>query len=78
MNDGIVTVNVGKRGVSDNLINEINTLLEKRGAVRVKLLRNFRQNLSGADRKELAMEIAEKINGRLVDLRGFVLTFKRC
>ncbi len=78
MNDGIVTVNVGKRGVSDNLINEINTLLEKRGAVRVKLLRNFRQNLSGANRKELAMEIAEKINGRLVDLRGFVLTFKRC
>ncbi len=78
MSEGIVTINVGKRGINDNLINEINTLLEKRGAVKVKLLRNFRQNLSGSGRKELAMEIAEKINGRLVDLRGFVLTFKRC
>ena len=30
------------------------------------------------EEKELAQEIASKVNGKLVDFRGFVLTFKRC
>ncbi len=78
MSDGIVTLNVGKRGINDNLITEINTLLEKKGVVRVKMLKNFRHDTSGAGRRELAEKIAEKVDGKLVDLRGFVLTFKRC
>ncbi len=78
MSDGIVTLNVGKKGINDNLIMEINNLLEKRRVVRIKMLKNFRQEISGADRKRLAEEIAKKVDGELVDLRGFVLTFKRC
>jgi len=73
----VVTINVGKRGINDNLIKEINTILEKRGIVKVKMLRNFRM-AAGVDRKTLAKEIASKVNGKLVDFRGFVLTFKRC
>ncbi len=73
----VVTINVGKKGINDNLIKEINMILEKRGIVKVKMLRNFR-NASGADKKTLAKEIASKVNGTLVDFRGFVLTFKRC
>ncbi len=78
MSDNIVTINVGKKGINDNLVREINTLLEKRGVVKVKMLKNFRQNYGYLDRKEMAKEIAEKVKGDLVDLRGFVLTFKRC
>lgn len=79
MSDRVITINVGKKGINDNLIREINTILEKRGMVKVRMLRNFRNiTMGGADRKTLAMEIAEKVNGELVDLRGFVLTFKRC
>lgn len=73
----VVTINVGKRGINDNLIKEINTILEKRGIVKVRMLRNFR-NVAGADKKTLAKEIASKVNGELIDFRGFVLTFKRC
>ena len=73
----VVTINVGKRGINDNLIKEINTILEKRGIVKVKMLRNFR-NVAGADKKTLAKEIASRVNGKLVDFRGFVLTFERC
>jgi RNA-binding protein len=72
----VVTINVGKSGVTESLINEINLLLEKRGTVRVKMLRNFRES-SGKHKKELAEEIASKVKGKLVDFRGFVLTFER-
>ncbi len=73
----IVTVNVGKNGITESLINEINFQLEKHGIVKVKMLKNFRLS-SGKHKKELAQEIASKVNGKLVDFRGFVLTFKRC
>ncbi len=78
--DNIVTINVGKKGITEGLINEINTVLEKRGIVKVRMLKNFRTigELEGKDKKQLAKEIAEKVNGKLVDFRGFVLTFKRC
>ncbi len=78
MNESVVTINVGKKGVNDNLIREINAILEKKGIVRVRMLRNFRSSSDVADRKELARKIAENVNGNLIDLRGFVLTFKRC
>ncbi len=78
MNESVVTINVGKKGVNDNLIREINAILEKKGIVRVRMLRNFRSGSDVADRKELARKIAENVNGNLIDLRGFVLTFKRC
>ncbi len=70
----IVTVNVGKKGLTESLINEINLQLEKRGVVKVKMLRSFRGD---ADRKELARMIESRVKGELVDLRGFVLTLKR-
>ncbi len=72
--DRIATVNVGKNGLTESLINEINFQLEKRGVVKVKMLRNFR---GGRNRKELADMIASKVKGELVDFRGFVLTFKK-
>ncbi len=72
----VVTINVGKNGVTESLINEINLLLEKRGTVRVRMLRNFRES-SGKHKKELAEEVASKVKGKLVDFRGFVLTFER-
>ncbi len=75
----VVTINIGKKGITEEVINEINSVLEKRGIVKVRMLRNFRNFTSGGKhKKELAQEIASKVNGKLVDFRGFVLTFKRC
>ena len=58
----VVTINVGKKGLTENLINEINLQLEKRGIVKVKMLRSFRKK----DKKELAQEIASKVKGCLL------------
>jgi len=75
-----VVINVGKKGVTEGLINEINMLIEKRGRVKVRMLRNFREmgEAEGKDKKMLAQEISSKVKGKLVDFRGFVLTFERC
>lgn len=69
----MVTINVGKKGLTDNVIKEINLQLEKRGIVKVKMLKSFRNK----DKRELAEEIKAKVNGKLVDFRGFVLTFEK-
>ena len=70
----ICKINAGKKGITENLITEINFQLEKHETVKVKMLRSFRNK----ERKELAEEIASKVNGKLVNLKGFVMTFKRC
>ncbi len=71
-----MAINIGKKGITEGVVKEINMLLEKKGVVKVKLLKNFR-NFVNKDRRELAREIASKVDGELVDLRGFVLTFKK-
>jgi len=74
----VITINIGKKGLTENVIKEINTILEKHGIVKVRMLKNFRTiTMKGKDKRELAMEIAKHVNGKLVDFRGFVLTFKR-
>ncbi len=72
----VITINIGKRGINEGVINEINTILEKYGIVKVRMLRNFRSSTK-MDKKELANEIARRVKGELVDFRGFVLTFRR-
>lgn len=72
----VVKINIGKNGITENVIREINFQLERHGIVKVKMLKNFRMS-SKKHKKELAEEIASKINGKLIDFRGFVLTFKR-
>ncbi|MCC6027841.1 MAG: RNA-binding protein [Archaeoglobi archaeon] len=70
----IARINVGKKGLTESLLNEINLLLEKRGIVKVKLLRNsgMREN------KELVVkELIERLGCRVTDVRGFVITIER-
>jgi RNA-binding protein len=69
-------INVGKKGLTKNLINEINFQLKKQGVVKVRVLRSFRA-LEGKDKREFVEELASKVNGKLVDFRGFVLTFEK-
>lgn len=48
-----VVINVGKKGITEGLINEINMIIEKRGRVKVRMLRNFREmgEAEGKDKK---------------------------
>jgi RNA-binding protein len=72
----VPVVNIGKSGLTQDLIDEINFQLEKHGKIKIKMLRSFRNSLE-LDRKELAKVVGKSIKGRLVSLRGMVLTFER-
>ena len=56
---------IGKEGVSDNVLTSINLLLEARELVKIKLLKN-----SDEDVKETANDIARKLDGDVVQVIG--------
>lgn len=75
MTSDLKTVNIGKNGVTPELVEELNTLLSKYKTVRVKLLKSARLKQS---RKDITEDVSLKTKSRLVDLRGnvFILSKK--
>ncbi len=69
------TLQVGKNGVTDNLIAEIKIQLKKKKKLRIKILRSA---MTERDRKEIAAEVADLTRSRLLQLRGntFILSKK--
>jgi len=59
---------IGKRGINENIIEDINDHLKKRKLIKIKLLKSFR----GKDTNKIAEEIAEKTNSKIIDIIGFV------
>jgi RNA-binding protein len=70
----MVKINVGKNGITESLINEINFQLEKRGTVKVKMLRNFERR---RERDLVVKELTERLKCRVIDIKGFVMTLER-
>jgi len=64
-------VRVGKNGLTEGIIKEIEKHLKKKKIVKVKILNSF---IEGKDKKELAEELAEKTNSRLIHAVGFTVT----
>ncbi|MEM4429677.1 MAG: YhbY family RNA-binding protein [Thermofilaceae archaeon] len=75
----IVVVRVGKRGVTDELIAEIDNVLRSKGIVKVKLLKNFREafEVDREVKEELVNALAKKLNATIVELRGYTFVLKR-
>jgi len=65
---------IGKNGLSEGVIREIDRHLEDKEVVKVKALRSAIK-ATGLDRKQLAAKVAALLNARLLDVRGrtFVL-----
>jgi len=72
----LYTVRIGKKEITEGVIREIDHALDKHGAVKVKMLRSFRE-ATGADRREVAEEVARLVNARLVGVRGFTFILVR-
>ncbi|MEB3844230.1 MAG: YhbY family RNA-binding protein [Desulfurococcales archaeon] len=66
---------IGKKGVTEEILREIDLRLKKKKIVKVKMLKTAIEAMGGADRRILAREIAKALNAKLVGVRGrtFVL-----
>lgn len=63
---------IGKSGISDNLINQLSDALEARELIKVSVLET-----APADAKTLGVEIAEATNSTLVQTVGSKITLYR-
>jgi RNA-binding protein len=69
-----VTVTVGKHGITDATIDELNRHLKKDKLVKVRLLKSATHE---ADMNLQAQELADKTRSRLVETRGSTAVFHR-
>ncbi len=69
------STHVGKNGVTDSLVEEINRQLKDNKLVKVKVLKSA---LESMPRDEIAKVLAEKTGSELIEVRGnTVVLFKR-
>ena len=60
---------IGKRGLAESVIDEINTQLEKDGVLKVEIRKGALIS-TGMDRKAIAEKVAELTDSELIDVRG--------
>ena len=66
---------IGKNGINENVISEINGHLERRRLIKIKLLPAF---LDSNDRRIIALKLATKTNSKLVQqIGGIVVLYKK-
>ncbi len=72
MGDRIRTLQIGKGGINENLLNEIGSQLGKHKILRIRILRSARKE---EDSKVIARGVSERVKAKLVNVRGntFVL-----
>jgi len=61
------TVNVGKEGVTDQIVGEVAKQLDAREIIKVKILKTA---LHEEETKNIATTVAEQTESELVDVRG--------
>ena len=68
-------VRIGKNGLTDSALRQVQLLLNKRKLVKVKLLKSF---MESNERKVSAEELALRTGAELIDQVGFVVVlYKR-
>ncbi len=75
----IVVVRVGKSGVTEGLLFELDNVLRARGLVKVKLLKNFRDayGVESGNKDEVAAELAKALGAEVVETRGYTIVLRR-
>lgn len=67
MKEKIKTLQIGKTGVTENLLDEIKNQLKKHKILNIRILKSARKERS---REIIAQEVSERAKARLVDIRG--------
>jgi len=69
-----VVVQIGKSGLTDAALKEIDRQLKEKKLIKIRLQRSF---VLGKDQKEVAREIAEKTKSRIVSVVGNTISLYR-
>ncbi len=72
----VVTVNIGKNGLSEKVLAEIDNVLKSRGVVKVRLLKNFRDTY-GYTREDVAVILSQRLGAEVIGIRGYVIALRR-
>jgi RNA-binding protein YhbY len=70
-----VTIRVGKSGLTDSVVSELNSQLKTRTMVKAKLNRGLADD--SADRQNLWQMLAEQTSSKLILMRGNIAVFYR-
>lgn len=62
-----ITINIGKSGINENVVDEIKRQLKAHEIIKVKISKSI-----SSEKQNYITEITEKSNSKLVDLRGNV------
>ena len=62
-----ITINIGKSGINDNVIEEIKRQLKAHQVIKLKFAKNISSN-----KEDYINRIIKKSNSKLIDLRGNV------
>lgn len=65
---------IGKKGLTENQIMEIEKQLKKKRLIKVKILKSA---LLNQKREQIAEQLAEKTRSRVVDVRGLIVTLSK-
>ncbi|HIG20369.1 MAG: RNA-binding protein [Methanobacteriota archaeon] len=70
-----VTIRVGKSGLTDSVVDELDSQLKSRTMVKAKLNRGLADD--SADRKDMWQMLAEQTSSKLILMRGNIAVFYR-
>lgn len=68
------SVIIGKNGLNESTIKIIKNLIRVNPVIKIKILPTF---IEDKDKKQVAKDIAEKTNSKLVELKGFTVILAR-
>ncbi|MCC6034971.1 MAG: YhbY family RNA-binding protein [Desulfurococcaceae archaeon] len=64
---------LGKSGITEAFLKEVEFRLKKQKVVKIRVLKSFRRVFNTSIEK-IAEEVAEKTNSRVYEVRGFTFT----
>ncbi|MEM1509450.1 MAG: YhbY family RNA-binding protein [Thermofilaceae archaeon] len=75
----IVTVRVGKKGITNELLKELDNVLRARGLVKVQFLKNFRDayGINRENKAEIAADLAQALGAKVAESRGYTILLKK-
>ncbi|MCS7140439.1 MAG: YhbY family RNA-binding protein [Candidatus Nezhaarchaeota archaeon] len=70
-------VNIGKKGLTSSVLNEIDKRLDTNEIVKVRVLKSALAAEGIEDRKQFARILAEKLKASLMEVRGYTVVLYR-